>query len=94
MWLLPSFAVAWPVRVTVGPTLLTATVWVAVLLGALSESLTCTETVEDAGPSGNEQTKLPPAVVVVVVPTWEPLAPQKTATIVNVSVPASLTENP
>ena len=48
------------------------------LLSALSESLTWTDTVELAGPSGNVQTKLPAPVVVlkVAVPTWVPLAPQ------------------
>ena len=49
-----------PVSVTVGATLLTVTVWVAVLLLASSESLTWTETVLEAGPSGKVQSKLPP----------------------------------
>ena len=53
--------------VTVGATLLIVTVWVAVLLLALSLSLTCTDTIELAGPSGNEQTKLPAPVVVLNV---------------------------
>ena len=39
-------------RVTVGATLLTVTDWVGVLLCALSESLTWTETTLVAGPSG------------------------------------------
>src|SRR4026208_994386 len=42
-------------KATVGATLATVTVWVAVLLLALSESFTCTDTVELAGPSGKEQ---------------------------------------
>ena len=67
------------------------TVWVAVLLLALSESLTWTETVLEAGPSGKVQTKLPPEAVVVVVPTWLPLAPQLTDTTLNVSAPGSVT---
>ena len=37
----------------------TVTVWVAVLLLALSESLTCTDTMLDAGPSAKVHTKLP-----------------------------------
>ena len=45
---------------TVGATLLTVTVWVAVLLVALSESLTWTETVLEAGRRGTCSTKLPP----------------------------------
>ena len=69
-----------------GATLLIVTVWVAVLLLALSESLTWTETVLEAGPSGKVQTKLPPEAVVVVVPTWLPLAPQLTDTTLNVSL--------
>ena len=65
-------------RVTVGATLAMATVWLAVLLVASSESLTWTETIELASPSGKVQTKLPPEAVVVVVPTWLPFAPQRT----------------
>src|SRR5688572_5922540 len=66
-WPLPSLAVAGPVRVTVGATLSTVTVWVSSLLSSPSESSTWTETVLEAGPSGNEQTKLPAPVVVLKV---------------------------
>src|SRR5258706_2450352 len=69
------------------------TVWVAVLLFAPSESLTWTETALEAGPSGDEQTKLPPEAVVVVEPTWLPLRPQLTATTLKVSTPGSGTVN-
>ena len=67
--------------VTVGATLATVTVWVAVLLSAPSESLDLTETVELAGPSGKVQSKLPPrwSVLKVSSPTWVPLAPQLVA---------------
>src|SRR4051812_18794651 len=70
-----------------------ATVWVGVLLGALSESLTWAETVLEAGPSGNVQTKLPPEAVVLVVPTWLPVRPQLVLTTVKVSAPGSVTAN-
>src|SRR5258706_15412879 len=69
------------------------TVWVAVLLFAPSESLTWTETALEAGPSGDEQTKLPPEAVVVVEPTWLPLRPQLTATTLKGSTPGSETVN-
>src|SRR6187401_67496 len=78
--------------VMTGATLPTVTVWVAVLLLALSESFTWTDTVGLAGPSGKEQTKLPPLAVVVVVPTWLPPVPQLTLTTLNVSTPGSVTE--
>ena len=67
---------------TVGATLLTVTVWVAVLLSALSESLTCTDTIELAGPSGKRADEAARAGrrVNVAVPTWLPLAPQLTET--------------
>ena len=55
-----------------------ASALVSVLLLALSESLTWTETVELASPSGKVQSKLPPVASVVVEPTWLPLAPQPT----------------
>ncbi len=60
---------------------------------APSESLTVTLTVELAGPSGNEQSKLPAPVVLLNVstPTWVPLAPQSVASRTNVSAPGSLT---
>ena len=80
-----------PDNVTVGATLLTVTVWVSVLLVALSESLTCTDTVLEAGPSGNVQTKLPPE------PSWSSNRPgcrwrrSSTATTLNVSWPGSVT---
>ena len=77
-------------RVTVGAALLTVTDWVGVLLSALSESLTWTETTLVAGPSGKTQSKLPPRAV-VVVPDWLPFAPQSTLTTENVS-PASSSE--
>jgi hypothetical protein len=41
--------------------------------------------------AGDEQTKLPPETVVVVVPIWLPLAPQLTATTLKVA-PASASE--
>ncbi len=62
MWVEPSLTLAEPVRVTVGATLAMATVWVSVLLSAPSESSTWTETLLEAGPSGNEQSKLPAPV--------------------------------
>ncbi len=80
-------------RVTVGATLRTLTVWVAVLLLALSESLAWIETMLDAGPSGNEQTKLPPERVVAVRPTCVPWRPQSALTTLKVSAPGSVTVN-
>src|SRR4051794_30956795 len=80
-------------RLMLGATLLTVTVWVSVLLLALSLSLTWTETMLEAGPSGNEQTKLPPLAVVAVVPTSLPFAPQLVLTTLNVSWPGSVTVN-
>jgi hypothetical protein len=78
--------------VTVGATLAIATVWLAVLLLALSESFTCTDTIELAEPSGKEQTKLPAPVVVLklAAPTWLPLAPQSVDTRLKSSSPGSL----
>ena len=88
---LPSLALAEPVSVTVGPTLAMATVTVS-LSDALSESLTVTLTVELAGPSGNEQTKLPAPLVLLKLarPIWVPLRPQSVASRTNVSAPGSL----
>ena len=75
---------------TVGATLLTVTVWVASVAVGLSESLTWTETMLEAGPSGKVQTKLPPEAVVVSC-RRVPLAPQLVDTTLNVSTPASVT---
>src|SRR5690242_19270789 len=88
----PTLAAA---RVTTGATFATDTVWVSVLLAASSESLTCTETSELSGPSGNEQTKLPAPVVEskVSAPTWTPWSPHSVATSAKESTPASVTEN-
>ena len=58
------------------------------MLLALSLSLTWTEMVELAGPSGKVQTKLPPETVTVVVPTWLPFPPQSTLTALDVIVAA------
>src|SRR4051812_37876860 len=74
-----------------GLTLATVTVCEPVLLSALSESFTCTETMLDAGPSGKTQSKLPPDAVVIVVPSWLPAAPQLNDTTLNVSWPGSTT---
>ena len=55
---------------------------------APSESLTVTLTVGLAGPSGNEQSKLPAPVAELNVsgPTWLPPTPQSVVPSVNVSV--------
>ena len=92
VWVEPSLALAEPVRLTVGPTLAIATVWLAVLLSAPSLSSTWTETLLEAGPSGNEQTKLPAPVVVLnrAVPTWDPLRPQSVERRAKLSSPGSL----
>ncbi|MBF4766143.1 hypothetical protein ISU07_23675, partial [Nocardioides islandensis] len=63
----------------------------ALLLLAFSASFTWTDTVEEAGPSGNVHTKLPPTAVVNVLPTCEALAPQETPTTANES-PESTSE--
>ena len=67
-----------PVRVTVGATLATVTVWVAVLLSVPSQSSTCTETVElgRAVGEGADEAAAPVVVLKVAGPTWLPLAPQ------------------
>ena len=93
MWVVPSLAVASPLRTTVGSTLAMATVWrVGVAVGAVAV-LDLTVTVLEAGPSGNEQSKLPAPVAVLKVsaPTWVPLGPQSVASSTNVSAPGSLT---
>ena len=91
--LLPMQATPDPLMVsslTVGATLLTVTDWVAVLLFALSESLTWTETKLVARPSGKTQSKLPPGGRGGGA-DWLPFAPQSTLTTENVSAPGSLT---
>ena len=65
-----------PTASTVGATLLTVTVCVAVLPASPSESVACTETVELAGPSGKVQSKLPHRVRVRSASTCVPFAPQ------------------
>ena len=66
-----------------------------VLLGASSESFTWTLTVEDAGPSGNVQSKLPAPVE--AVKSWfdfVPFPPQDASTSANESfTPASVVLN-
>ena len=91
MWVVPSSARGSPFRLMLGLTLRTPTVWLARLLRALSESLTRTLTSELAGPSGKVQSRLPPVAVVVVRPTWLPLAPQSVLTTLKVSPSASVT---
>src|SRR6266511_2581627 len=88
----PSSALEAPERTTCGATLAIATVIVAVLDGASSESLTCTVASELAGPSGKVQSKLPAPLVALKVAgaSSEPFAPQLTLTRVNVSSPGSL----
>ena len=58
VWLVPSLAVASPVRVTVGATLAMATVIESSDGAPGSSSLAVTETIELAGPSGKVQSKL------------------------------------
>ena len=66
------------------------TIWVAVLLRALSLSLTWTETVELAGPSGKEHLNDPLVSVLASEPaTLLPLAPQEVCTDATVSWPGS-----
>ena len=88
---MPSSAVAAPVKTMLGLTLLTVTASVS-LSGAPSESLTVTLTVGLAGPSGNEQSKLPAPVAELNVsaPTWLPPVPHSVAPSVNVSAPGSV----
>ncbi len=90
MWVVPSSAVASPVRTMLGLTLAIATV-IESESDAPSESLTVTLTVELAGPSGNEQSKLPAPVVLLKVarPIWLPLVPQLVVSRTNVSAPGS-----
>jgi hypothetical protein len=80
-----------PVRVTTGATLSTPTFTVS-LSDAPSESLTLTLTMEESGPSGNLQSKLPAPEVELntAVPTWLPPVPQLIAPRVNVSSPGSV----
>jgi hypothetical protein len=62
---------------------------------APSESLTVTLTMGSAGPSGNEQSKLPAPVAGLKVssPSWVPPVPQVVAPRVKVSLPGSVTLN-
>ena len=89
----PSLAVWLAGAVITGITLAISTVWLAMLLGAPSESLTWTDTSEVSSPSGKRHTKLPPVWVTVVVPCWVPASPQSTDSTVNVSAPGSVTLN-
>ena len=62
----PSFAEAGAlVKATVDATLAIETAWVAVLPASPSESVACAETVEEAGPSGKVQSKLPEVLVLL-----------------------------
>ena len=87
----PSSAVAGPVTLTVGATFATATVCVARLPVAPSESVAHAETTELLGPSGNVHLNEPLVFVFVSEPaTLTPLAPQDVATDETVSAPGSL----
>jgi multisubunit Na+/H+ antiporter MnhC subunit len=87
-----SFTVDAARLTSAGATLLTVTSILAVLLGAESESATCTLTVELAGPSGKLHWKLPPVAEVAKEPaTNAPPLPQAEVVTVNVSAPGSLT---
>ena len=76
---------------TVGATFAIETACVAVLPAAPSESVACTETVEEAGPSGKVQSNEPPEFVFEAF-DFVPAAPQLVATEATVSTPGSLIE--
>ena len=87
----PSFAVAGAVvKATVGATLFTVTVWVAVAPVSLSLSVALADTFELAGPSGNVHWNEPVVFVFVSeAATLVPFAPQVVVTLVTVSCPGS-----
>jgi hypothetical protein len=84
----PSFTDAGAlVNATVGATFAIETPDAAVPV-APSESVTCTETVEPAGPSGKVQSKVPDVLVFDAL-LFVPFAPQLVVTELMVSTPGS-----